>query len=274
MNIKANTGSAGWMQLKASWKKNRKHYAQEALGLAIFMFSACLFGALLEGKNSPLHHAIPNDFVRTTIMGVLMGATALFIFYSPFTAPSGSQINPAVTLSFLRLGKICHWDALFYILSQFIGGTLAVYIMQLLLGSRLTAAPVNSVVNIPGKNGPWLALLMELFIAFATMTIVLSTSANNKLNKYTRIFSGCLVCTWVIVAGPVSGFGMNPARSFASALPAGIWTGFWIYTLAPIVGMLLAAEVFLFVQRRKSISKHRNGNNLPKELLEPLEYLL
>ena len=276
MNIKANTGSAGWIQLKASWKKNRKHYLQEALGLAIFMISACFFGALLEAKDSSLHHAIPNDLARTIIIAVLMGATALFIFYSPFTAPSGSHINPAVTLTFLRLGKICHWDALFYILFQFIGGTLAVYIMQLLMGEILTAFPVNSAVTIPEKTGTGPALIMEIFIAFVTMTMILFVSANIKFSRYARIFSGCLVCTWVIVAGPVSGFGMNPARSFASALPAGIWTRFWIYVFAPVAGMLLAAEVFLFVQRRKTMMRfhHRRENNSSKELLEPLEFLL
>ncbi len=55
-----------------------------------------------------------------------MGSTALFIFYSPFTAPSGSQINPSVTITFLRLNKMCPFDAIFYIIFQFIGGTLAV----------------------------------------------------------------------------------------------------------------------------------------------------
>ena len=156
-------------------------------------------------------------------MGLLMGSTALLIFYSPFTAPSGSQINPAVSLTFLRLGKMCHWDAMFFIIFQFIGGTSAVYIMQMLMGEILTAPPVNSVVTVPGKGGMWPALIMELIIAFITLSMVLFTSGSSNLKKYTRIFAGCLVCIWVILAGPVSGFGMNPARSFASALPAHIW---------------------------------------------------
>lgn len=276
MDIKANTGSAGWIQLKASWKKNWKHYLQEAFGLAIFMISACFFGAMLEGKNSSIHHFIPNNFTRTLIMGVLMGTTALLIFYSPFTAPSGSHINPAVSLTFLRLGKMCHWDALFYGIFQLIGGILAVYLMQLLLGEILTAPPVSSVATVPGKAGMLPALIAELIIAFITMTMVLFTSNHNTLKKYTRIFAGCLVCTWVIIAGPVSGFGMNPARSFASALPAHLWTGFWIYLIVPFAGMLLAAEVFLLVQRRKANSKYhrRSFKSSAKELLEPLEYLL
>ena len=95
MPIRIVTGKGGIIQLKASFNKNWKHYLQEALGLAIFMISACFFGALLEGKNAILHMAIHNNFMRTVIMGFMMGATALFIFYSPFTSPSGSHINPA-----------------------------------------------------------------------------------------------------------------------------------------------------------------------------------
>jgi len=239
------------MQMKASFIRNRRHYLQEALGLAIFMVSACFFGALLEAKNSTVHSAIPNPFFRSVIMGLLMGSTAIFIFYSKFTSPSGSHINPAVTITFLRLNKMCRWDALFFILFQIAGGLLAVLLMQLLMGNYLINAPVSSVVTVPGAAGPLWATLTEFIIAFITMTVVLLTSHHEKLKKYTRLFSGCLVCAWVIVAGPVSGFGMNPARSFASALPANTWTAFWIYLFIPIAGMLCAAEFFLFIQQNK-----------------------
>lgn len=184
-----------------------------------------------------------------------MGSTALLIFYSPLTAPSGSQINPAVSLSFLLAGKMCRYDVMFYIIFQFIGGTMAVFIMQLLMGQKLTDFPVNSAVTVPGKYGQTAALVAELLIAFITMSIVLYTSHHEKLKKHTRLFAGCLVCTWVIVAGPISGFGMNPARSFASAFPANTWTRFWIYAFMPLVGMLSATAVFLLIQKKKIIQR-------------------
>ncbi|HEY2649695.1 MAG TPA: aquaporin, partial [Puia sp.] len=71
------------------------------------------------------------------------------------------------------------------------------------------------------------------------------------LKKYSRIFAGILVCLFVIIAGPVSGFGMNPARSFSSALPSNVWTSFWIYLFMPLAGMMGAAEVYLLVRKRK-----------------------
>jgi aquaporin Z len=258
----------GMAQMEAAFRKNWKHYFQEALGLAIFMISACFFSAMLFSEKSSWY--LPNVMMRNGLMGFAMGATALFIFYSPLTAPSGSQINPAVTLTFLRLDKMCKYDAMFFVLFQIIGGTVAVFIMQMLMGRILIEPPVNSAVTVPGKNGVWLAFVIELIIAFITMSIVLFTSNNDKLKKHTRIFAGCLVCTWVIVAGPISGFGMNPARSLASALPANIWTAFWIYLFVPFVGMLVAAEFYLFVETRSKLKSKKSKN----DLLEPLEFLL
>lgn len=273
--IQVFTGKAGLTQLKASWKNNWKHYFREALGLAIFMISACFFGAMLEGSTT-WHQTIPDSFTRTILMGILMGATALFIFYSPLTSPSGSHINPAVTLSFFRLGKMCHYDLIFYILFQIAGGTIAVYIMQLLMGDILVAAPVNSVITIPGKAGVWPAGIMEFVIAFLTMTMVLFTSRHPKWKRYTRIIAACFVCAWVIIAGPVSGFGMNPARSFASALPAHTWTSFWIYLFMPIIGMLAAAEYYLFIMRRKKGQSTTQPKivSLSEKPMKPFEFVL
>ena len=258
MPIQVNRGLSGFSQLKAAFRKNHIHYLQEALGLGIFMISACFFGAMLFSEKSSWHQLLNLDAERNILMGVAMGCTALFIFYSPFTAGSGAHINPAVTLTFLRTNGLCIYDSLFFIVFQIAGGTLAVVLMQVVMGELLTSAPVSSVVTVPGQYGVTAAALTELVIAFITMTMVLFTSYHKHLKKYTRIFAGCLVCTWVIVAGPISGFGMNPARSLASALPADIWTAFWIYLLMPFAGMMAAAEFFLKTKFAKQVTV-KNG---------------
>ncbi|MEP7164376.1 MAG: aquaporin [Ferruginibacter sp.] len=263
--------------MKHSFQQNWKLYLMEAFGLAIFMISACFFGGILESRSSIVHHAIESGFIRNIIMGIMMGLTALFIFYSPWTSPSGSHINPAVTLSLLRIGKMNRFDAFFYIVFQFIGGTIAVYIMQWLMGDTLTNQPVNSVVTIPGKTGVAAAFMMEFAIAFIMMTMVLFTSANEQLKRYTRIIAGCLVCLYVIVAGPVSGFGMNPARSFASALPTHTWTACWIYMIVPVIGMMAAVEFFLLIQKKKKINKNNMDESMyspKKKILESFEFVL
>lgn len=245
-----------------AFKRNWKLYLMEALGLAIFMISACFFSALLESLQSQFHRAVANGVDRLFIMGIMMGLSALFIFYSPFTSPSGAHINPAVTITFLRLGKIKKWDALYYIIFQFMGGTVAVYFMAGLMGDMLAAPPVSFAVTVPGNKGTWPAAYTEFTIAFVMMSMILFTSAHSVLKKYTRIIAAIFVCLFVIIAGPVSGFGMNPARTFASALPAHTWTGFWIYLFMPVAGMLTAAEVNLFW---KKVMRKKKSRAMPIE---------
>lgn len=250
VDISSKTFSGRTAGIRESFLKNRRFYFQEALGLGIFMVSACFFSGILFGKNGYFISDF-SSFARQSILGVMMGLTALFIFYSPLTSPSGAHINPAVTMAFYRVGKIDRPDAFFYILFQFFGGTLTVYIMAALMGENLTSAPLFDVVTVPGKWGAPAAAITEILIAFFMMCMVLFTADHEVLRKYSRIFAGILVCLYVIIAGPISGFGMNPARSFSSALPSDVWTSFWIYVLMPFAGMLGAAEFYLFVRKAK-----------------------
>jgi aquaporin Z len=88
------------------------------------------------------------------------------------------------------------------------------------------------------------ALLAELAISFVMMTAILRASSSQRLMRYTGVLAGILVAIWISVEGPLSGMSMNPARTFASALPANTWTGFWLYVVAPIAGMQAAALLF------------------------------
>jgi Glycerol uptake facilitator and related permeases (Major Intrinsic Protein Family) len=108
-------------------------YGYEALGLGLFMISACGFGVLLFHPSSPLVQVIPGDVTRRALMGLAMGLTAIANIYSPWGRRSGAHLNPAVTLTFLRLGKLKPRDAAWYIAAQFAGGLLGTAIAALLL---------------------------------------------------------------------------------------------------------------------------------------------
>src|SRR6476646_4455393 len=101
-------------------------YLMEAAELGLFMMAAGLFTCVFEYPGSPIHQAIPNGDLRRLFMGVIMGTIAISLIYSPWGKQSGAHMNPAVTLTFYRLGKVKPWDALFYINAQFIGGVCGV----------------------------------------------------------------------------------------------------------------------------------------------------
>jgi aquaporin Z len=233
-------------------------YLMEAFGLGAFMISACLVTAFFEHPRSPARAALPSSAGRRVLIGIAMGLTAIAIIYSPWGARSGAHINPAVTLAFLRLGRIAAWDALFYVLAQFAGGALGVVVSYALLPAAVRHPSVNFVITTPGKAGPFAALVAEAVISFLLMLTVL-TVGQSRFAPYTGVAAGCLVATYIAVEAPYSGMSMNPARTVASAIVARRWTAGWIYFVAPAGAMLIAAEVHLRWAGASTMLEHGAG---------------
>ena len=219
-------------------------YLMEAAGLGIFMVSAVVFATTLQHPSSPISQAIDDPLLRRTLMGIAMGMTAIGIIYSPWGQQSGAHINPAITVTFLRLGKIERWDAFFYVGAQFVSGAAGVMLATLPLRAWAGDPAVNYVETVPGQAGTTVAFVAELVMSFILMTTVLITSNSRRLSRLTGLFAGVLVATYITFEAPFSGMSINPARTVASALLAQQWTALWLYFTAPPLGMLLGAEVY------------------------------
>jgi aquaporin Z len=222
-------------------------YIFEGAELAIFMISACLSTVYLFDPAYPALHLVPSAAVRRLFMGFAMGATAVLIIHSPIGKRSGAHFNPAITLSYLRLGKIARWDAVFYVVSQFIGAVVGVAIAAIALGRSLAAPTADYAVTVPGRYGTAAAFVAELFMAALLMGVVLWFSNRPSLANYTGYVVGILITLYVLFFAPVSGFSINPARTTGSAVFADLWTATWIYFTAPLCGMLCAAQVYLLI---------------------------
>ena len=134
-------------------KKHWPEYLMEAVGLGIFMVLASVFTILLYHPASPALQVLPDEFPRRVLMGLAMGLTAIGIIYSPWGKESGAHLNPAVTLTFFRLGKVAPWDAVFYTLAQFAGGTAGVVLVAVTARQLLAHPEVNYVVTLAGAGG-------------------------------------------------------------------------------------------------------------------------
>jgi len=245
--------------LKNHWPE----YLMEAIELGVFMFSACAFTVLLYHPSSPVAQTIHDGVLRRLLMGTAMGSTAIAIIFSPLGKRSGAHFNPSVTWTFFRLGKIRAWDAAFYTLFQFAGGIAGVVLASLTLGKLVAHHSVNFATTLPGPNGPIIAFAAEILISFILMSVVLGVSNTKRLARWTGIFAGALVATYITIESPISGMSMNPARTFSSAFGAHVWMSLWIYFVAPPLGMFLAAEVFqrLHASRTIACAKLHHHNN-------------
>jgi aquaporin Z len=240
----ARTAEKAWSPWSRALRDHWPEYLMEAAELGLFMVSASVFTALLEHPASPVRQAIADPTLRRVPMGLAMGLTAIALVYSPLGQRSGAHLNPALTSAFYRLGKVAPADHAFYCVAQFVGGLAGLMLAALLLGDRLGHPAVSYVATRPGAAGPLAAFLAEVVIAFILMTVVLVVS-NSARSRYTGLAAGALVATYIVVEAPLSGMSMNPARSFAPAVLAHDWMALWIYFAAPLLGMLLAAEVYV-----------------------------
>jgi aquaporin Z len=224
--------------LRADWPL----YLFEAAELAAFMISACAFTVLLF---DPAITPIRNLWLARACMGIAMGLTAIAIIRSPWGKRSGAHFNPAITLTFYRLGKIGPYDAVFYVAAHFAGAIAGVAIAALLLGPRIALPQVNYAVTVPGLGGAPAAFAAEAFMAALLLSVVLITSNRPGLAPYTTWCMGILIASYILFFAPISGFSINPARTVGSAVFAHLWTAIWLYFAAPILGMFAAAEAYI-----------------------------
>ena len=235
-------------------------YLSEAAELGLFMISAALFTILFHHPGSPVLSFIHSEFIRRMITGVAMGSTAIALVFSPLGKRSGAHFNPAVTLTFWRLGKVKNWDAVFYIVAQFIGAIAGVFVVTLFALEALSHPTVNYAATLPGMQGVIVAFVAEFVIAFVLMFVVLWVGNTPHLAPYTGLCAGALVATYITFESPLSGMSMNPARTFGSAFVGHLWMGLWIYFTAPVLAMQLAAVVYIRGKRTVYCAKYHHYN--------------
>jgi aquaporin Z len=248
--------------MRDALKRHWPEYLMEAAGLGIFMVSASVFTILLFHPASPVVKDLPDEFYRRALTGIAMGLTAIAIIHSPWGKQSGAHLNPAVTLTFFRLGKVAPWDAVFYVTAQFLGGILGVALVAAMARGFLAHPAVNYVATLPGPHGAGRAFLGEVVISFILMTVVLLASNRTRFARFTGIFAGACVALFITFEAPLSGMSMNPARTFGSAVLPGLWNSLWIYFTAPPLGMLLAASLHLRAKGAVACAKLHHQNQL------------
>jgi aquaporin Z len=235
--------------LRAHWPE----YLIEAACLGLFMLAANAFTAAIFHPASPVSRWVREPIAARLLMGLAMGGTAILLIFSPWGKRSGAHMNPATTLTFLRLGRVEPWDAAFYVAAQFIGAIAGTFAAALALRGFAAHPSVDYAVTLPGDGGAWVAFAAELVITFILMTTILVVSNTKSIARYTGLFAGALVSVYITFEAPLSGMSMNPARTLGSAYFASRYTALWVYFVAPLAGMLLAAETYVRTGRAREV---------------------
>jgi len=222
-----------------------REYLMEAAELATLMFFICSFGTLIYSPASPLELWGLSNVAKSFLMGIAVAATTLLIIRSPFGRRTGAHFNPAITLTYFYLARVHRWDTLYYIAFQFTGGLAGILLAHALLGRDLSAPPVCYVITTPGIYGNAIAFAAEFLLSGLLMGVVLFAANRWPLARFSPLAVAGITVFYYVLCPSLSGFSVNPARSFSSAVFAWIWQGIWVYFAAPGVGMLAAAVVYI-----------------------------
>jgi aquaporin Z len=216
-------------------------YLSECIGTAALVGVGLSVVIFINGVGSPLRAWIPDEGIRRAITGFLFGTTGCLITLSPVGKISGAHINPIVSLAFLMKRRMSYGHTLGFILAQMIGSVIGAF--PLLLWGR-QGASVNFGATLPLPGGTAAAFTGEVITSFLLIAGIFFFTGHHRLRRFTPYLMPFLYCVMVYAEGQLSGTSTNPARSFGPAVVSGIWTGYWLYWIAPLTGAGIAVGLF------------------------------
>lgn len=189
------------------------------------------------------------------LLGIALAfGLSVVVFAYAIGGISGCHINPAVTIGVLVAGKITAKDAVIYIVAQLIGALLGAFVLQQILGGQLAGfSPGEWAYGSNGwgkgyqnEYGTTAAFLTEAVLTFIFLFVILATTSKVGNSTMAGLAIGLTLVLIHLVAIPITGTSVNPARSFGPAILAGgrALSQLWLFIVAPIVGAIIAAVVW------------------------------
>ena len=168
---------------------------------------------------------------------------------------SGCHINPAVTIGILAAGRIELKEAASYILAQILGAIAGAGVLYILAQGRPGFVMPEWGLGANGWGTGYLgeyntqsAFVAELVMTFLFVFVILATTSKFGNGVMAGLAIGVTLMLIHLVAIPITGTSVNPARSIGPALFSGgkALAQLWLFIVAPIFGAVLAALLWKF----------------------------
>lgn len=225
-----------------------KKYLAEFIGTAVLVILGC-GTAMLVGCNA----AAGCGYILTALaFGLVIVGMAYCIGNI-----SGCHINPAVSIGVLVSGGMSVKDFFGYIVAQCLGAIAGTGVLYAIfdLGSVTDMTGGYGSNGLAGVNGSFVAgLVVEVVLTFIfVLTILGVTSKKAGHGSFAGVVIGFTLTLVHILGIGLTGTSVNPARSLGPALFAGgaALADLWVFIVAPLVGGVLAALVYKFLESKK-----------------------
>jgi len=164
---------------------------------------------------------------------------------------SGGHINPAITIGLWSVGRIEARKAALYVVAQLLGAVAAAAVLGFLMPVSAGRTGAYGALSIAGDLTLLGATLMEAVLTFFLAFAVMGTAVDPNAPKVGGFGIGLTLWMCILVGGPLTGAALNPARAFGPALVAGAWAGQIAYWVGPILGAVVAMQVYERVLLKK-----------------------
>lgn len=162
---------------------------------------------------------------------------------------SGCHINPAVSIAMLVSGKLSVKDFIGYLIAQFAGATAGAAVLMAFVGKE-SGLGANALY----EGDIALSILIEIILTFVFVIAILGVTSKIENSAVSGIVIGLTLTLVHILGISFTGTSVNPARSFGPALFVGgdALANVWVFLVAPLVGGVLAALVYKFLDSKKA----------------------
>lgn len=213
----------------------------EAIGTFALIYFGC--GAVVvSGLPGAGFGLLGVALTHAVVLGVMITATM---------PVSGGHLNPAVTLGLLSIGKVSARDAGAYVLAQLAGGVLGALVLKHTLPITITELGTLGTPALSNAMNMGTGLTLEAVLTFFLMSAVMGTAVNPESPKVGGFGIGLVLLFDILVGGTFTGSAANPARAFGPAAVSGTWYAHPVWWIGPILGAVVAAQLWERVILRK-----------------------
>jgi glycerol uptake facilitator-like aquaporin len=132
-----------------------------------------------------------------------------------------------------------------YVLAQFAGATSAATVTWGLYGDQARSiaalgAPAPAAGVSAGR-----VLAAEAVVTFVLVLVVVAVATDTRVPRGIAAMTiGAALAVAIVISGPVSGAGVNPARALGPMILAAQFTDWWAYLAAPLAGGVAAVALY------------------------------
>lgn len=194
-----------------------------------------------------------------TVAGIAIAhGLAITILVASIGPISGGYINPAVTFAAVITNRITVTRGVMYVVAQLLGAIAGALLLKLFLTSELLDTIPGAgghSINEDALAGTLAGLGIEALLTGLLVWTVFGTAVYPKGNAVIAPLAiGFAILVIHLVAIPLTGAGVNPARTFGPALvglggaeETGVWDDHWIYWVGPLLGGAVAGLLYYFL---------------------------